>query len=79
MQKSLLKKWSRNHGLEPGTGSWKQLEGKIKAKWGLLTGDDLTAINGRREQLEGKLQHRYGWAKDKARKEIDGWFTSQGF
>jgi uncharacterized protein YjbJ (UPF0337 family) len=60
-------------------GSWKQLEGKIKAKWGLLTGDDLTAINGRREQLEGKLQQRYGWAKDKARKEIDDWFTSQGY
>ena len=60
-------------------GNWKQLEGKIKAKWGLLTGDDLTAINGRREQLEGKLQERYGWAKDKARKEIDEWFTSQGF
>jgi uncharacterized protein YjbJ (UPF0337 family) len=59
-------------------GSWKQLEGKIKAKWGKLTADDLTAINGRREQLEGKLQQRYGLAKDQARKEIDDWFTSQG-
>jgi uncharacterized protein YjbJ (UPF0337 family) len=44
-----------------------------------LTADDLTAINGRREQLEGKLQERYGLAKDQARKEIDDWFTSQGF
>jgi uncharacterized protein YjbJ (UPF0337 family) len=60
-------------------GSWKQLEGKIKAKWGKLTADDLTAINGRREQLEGKLQQRYGLAKDQVRKEIDDWFTSQGF
>ena len=34
-------------------GSWKQLEGKVKAKWGKLTADDLTAINGRREELEG--------------------------
>jgi uncharacterized protein YjbJ (UPF0337 family) len=33
-------------------GSWKQLEGKVKAKWGKLTDDDLTAINGRREELE---------------------------
>ena len=36
-------------------GSWKQLEGKVKAKWGKLTDDDLTAINGRREELEGKI------------------------
>ena len=36
-------------------GSWKQLEGKVKAKWGKLTADDLTAINGRREELEDKI------------------------
>jgi len=60
-------------------GSWKQLEGKVKAKWGKLTDDDLTAINGRREELEGKIQQRYGLAKDQARKEIDDWFASQGF
>ena len=46
---------------------------------GKLTADDLTAINGRREQLEGKIQERYGIAKDQARQEIDDWFTSQGF
>ena len=60
-------------------GSWKQLEGKIKEKRGKLTADDLTAINGRREELEGKIQQRYGLAKDQARKEIDDWFTAQGF
>ena len=41
-------------------GSWKQLEGKLKAKWGLLTDDDLTTIKGSRELLEGKIQERYG-------------------
>ena len=60
-------------------GNWKQLEGKVKAKWGKLTDNDLTAINGRREQLEGKIQQHYGIAKDQARKEIDEWFTAQGF
>jgi uncharacterized protein YjbJ (UPF0337 family) len=60
-------------------GSWKQLEGKVKTKWGKLTADDLPAINGRREQLEGKIQERYGIAKDQARKEVDDWFTSQGY
>jgi CsbD-like len=34
-------------------GNWKQTQGKIKEKWGKLTDDDLTMINGRREQLEG--------------------------
>jgi uncharacterized protein YjbJ (UPF0337 family) len=60
-------------------GSWKQLEGKVKAKWGKLTDNDLTAINGRREELEGKLQQLYGLQKDQVRKEVDAWFASQGF
>ena len=60
-------------------GSWKQLEGKVKAKWGKLTDNDLTAINGRREELEGKLQQLYGLQKDQVRKEVDAWFTSKGF
>jgi uncharacterized protein YjbJ (UPF0337 family) len=41
-------------------GNWKQVKGKVKEKWGNLTDDDLTAINGRRDQLEGKIQERYG-------------------
>jgi uncharacterized protein YjbJ (UPF0337 family) len=60
-------------------GSWKQLEGKVKAKWGLLTDDDLMTIKGSRELLVGKLQERYGIAKDEARKQIDEYFTSQGY
>jgi uncharacterized protein YjbJ (UPF0337 family) len=39
-------------------GNWKQMTGKVKEKWGDLTDDDLTQINGKREQLEGKLQER---------------------
>ena len=45
-------------------GNWKQAQGKIKEKWGKLTEDDLTKINGQREQLEGILQQRYGLAKE---------------
>jgi uncharacterized protein YjbJ (UPF0337 family) len=55
------------------TGDWKQFSGKVKEKWGKLTDDDLTVINGKREQLEGKLQERYGYAKEQARKEVDDW------
>src|SRR5262245_42590780 len=52
-------------------GDWKQFTGKVKEKWGKLTDDDLTAIAGKRDQLAGKLQERYGYAKEKAEKELD--------
>lgn len=57
-------------------GDWKRMKGKVKEQWGKLTDDDLTAIGGRRDQLEGKIQERYGYAKDQVRKEIDDWYRS---
>jgi uncharacterized protein YjbJ (UPF0337 family) len=57
-------------------GNWKQLRGRAKEKWGKLTDNDLTAIGGRREELEGRIQERYGYAKDRVRKEIDDWYRS---
>lgn len=54
-------------------GNWKQFSGKAKEKWGDLTDDDITRVNGNREQLEGVLQERYGYAKDRAKQEIDTW------
>ena len=52
-------------------GQWKQLRGQIKQWWGVLTDDDLDKINGRREQLIGKLQEKYGFSKDQATRELD--------
>ena len=49
----------------------------IKEKWGKLTDDDLTKINGQREQLEGIIEQRYGLAKDKVRKDVDTWLKNQ--
>jgi uncharacterized protein YjbJ (UPF0337 family) len=57
-------------------GNWKQFSGSVKEKWGKLTDDDLTAINGRRDQLEGRIQERYGYAKDQVRRDIDDWLKS---
>ena len=54
-------------------GNWKQLRGKAKQQWGKLTDDDLTAAAGRREQLAGKIQERYGVAKEAAQKQVDEW------
>lgn len=52
-------------------GQWKQLRGQIKQWWGVLTDDDLDKINGRRDQLIGKLQEKYGFSKDQATRELD--------
>jgi uncharacterized protein YjbJ (UPF0337 family) len=52
-------------------GNWKQVKGKVKEKWGKLTDDDLTTIGGKRDQLAGLLQQRYGYAKDRAEEELD--------
>ena len=51
------------------SGNWKQFTGQVKEKWGKRTDDDLTTIAGKRDQLAGKLQERYGYAKDQAERE----------
>ena len=43
----------------------------------VLTDDDLDVINGKQQQLEGKIQERYGYAKDKAKQEVDSWYNRQ--
>ena len=52
-------------------GKWKQYSGKVKEKWGKLTDDDLTTIQGKRDQLVRRLQERYGMAKDQAEKQVN--------
>jgi uncharacterized protein YjbJ (UPF0337 family) len=52
-------------------GNWMQLKGKVKEEWGKLTDDDLDVIAGKRDQLAGRLQERYGMAKDIAEKHIE--------
>lgn len=58
-------------------GQWRQYKGKAKEKWGKLTDDDFDVINGKRDQLVGKIQERYGIAKEKAEEEVDSW--AKGF
>lgn len=52
-------------------GSWKQIQGQVKSKWGKLTDDDLTVVAGKRDELAGILQQKYGYAKEQAEKELD--------
>jgi uncharacterized protein YjbJ (UPF0337 family) len=56
-------------------GNWKQYQGKIKQQWGKLTDDDLIVVEGRREALVGRIQERYGIAKDEVERQIKAWET----
>jgi len=54
-------------------GAWKQLRGRAKEQWGKLTDDDLDMISGKRDVLAGKLQQRYGIAREEADRQIRSW------
>ncbi len=57
-------------------GKWKQLRGKMKEKWGNLTDDDLDRIQGRKENLIGRLQERYGKSRQDAERDASEFFDS---
>ena len=52
-------------------GKWNQAKGVAQQKWGKLTNDELDMVNGRRDELIGKVQERYGIAKDEAQRQVD--------
>ena len=56
-------------------GQWHQLKGEVKSRWGKLTDDDLDRASGDAEKLIGRLQERYGYARDQAKREVDDFFT----
>jgi len=54
-------------------GSWNQTKGAVKEQWGKLTDDDLLEIEGRRDQLVGKIQTRYGITREQAEAQVSTW------
>lgn len=57
-------------------GNWTHAKGLIKEKWGELTDDDLTQAEGRKDQLVGRIQERYGKTKEAAERELDSWMST---
>lgn len=57
-------------------GKWHQWKGDAKVTWSKLTDDELTKVNGEAEKLLGALQQRYGYARDRAEKEVDRFIQS---
>ncbi|SEK50549.1 CsbD family protein [Roseovarius nanhaiticus] len=58
-------------------GNWNQLTGEAKSQWGKLTDDDVQEAAGDREKLVGKIQERYGIAKDEAERQVDEFAAKQ--
>ncbi len=56
-------------------GKWKQLKGQAQQQWGKLTNDELDKISGKREELVGLVQERYGYARARAEEEVDDFLT----
>jgi uncharacterized protein YjbJ (UPF0337 family) len=54
-------------------GKWQQMKGMARQKWAKLTDDDLEYIAGNRDQFAGRLQERYGIAKEDAERQLDEW------
>jgi len=52
------------------SGNWKELKGKLKQQWGKLTDDDFTVLEGSADELSGRIQKRYGIAREEAEKQI---------
>jgi uncharacterized protein YjbJ (UPF0337 family) len=57
-------------------GKWNQLRGEIRTRWGKLTDDDMTQIEGNAEKMIGKLQERYGYKREQAEKEMNEFLTA---
>ncbi|MDE2052207.1 MAG: CsbD family protein, partial [Gammaproteobacteria bacterium] len=56
-------------------GQWKQIKGNIKEQWGKLTDDEISQLEGHREQLAGRLQERYGLAREEAERQAKEFST----
>lgn len=57
-------------------GKWAQLKGQVKQQWGKLTDDEIDQLDGAKDQLVGKVQERYGIARDQAARDVDTWLNN---
>lgn len=58
-------------------GKWQQLKGEVRSQWGKLTDDDMERVAGSIEKLVGRIQERYGYARERAAEEVEAFFGRQ--
>ncbi|MFC0281169.1 CsbD family protein [Falsigemmobacter intermedius] len=54
-------------------GRWKEFKGKARETWGDLTDDEYDRVAGKRDQMVGLMQKKYGDSKEAAEKRVDDW------
>lgn len=59
-------------------GKWQEMKGSVKQRWGRLTDDDLTTIDGKLDVLLGRLQQKYGLTKEQAQQQVNEWKVPEG-
>ena len=52
-------------------GEWTLIKGKVREQWGKVTDDDLAIVAGKRDQLIGVLQKRYGIARAELERQVE--------
>jgi uncharacterized protein YjbJ (UPF0337 family) len=57
-------------------GKWAQVRGEIRSRWGKLTDDDMTQVQGDAEKMLGKLQERYGYTREQAERELNDFLNA---
>ena len=58
------------------SGRWSQLKGQAREQWGELTDSDLDRVGGRKDQLVGLLQEKYGYLRGAAERDLDRWVAT---
>jgi len=58
-------------------GKWRQIKGEVKSRWGKLTDDDVYRDEGNAEKLIGRVQERYGYQREEAKREVDDFFGAR--
>jgi len=51
-------------------GNWNEQKGKLKQKFAVLTNNDLMLLDGKKEELLGRLQTKLGKTRDELQKII---------
>ncbi|TVQ06188.1 MAG: CsbD family protein [Balneolaceae bacterium] len=56
-------------------GNWNEIKGKLKQKYGELTDDDLSFVEGKEDEFFGKLQKKLGKTREELAGEIKKWLN----
>jgi uncharacterized protein YjbJ (UPF0337 family) len=71
--RAIAVRWEASMNRDQWEGNWKQIRGRVKEQWGKLSDDDLDEIGGRMDQLVGRIQQRYGMAREEAERSVREW------